>query len=80
MTNLEQKIAEMRLETARGELRQAAVDFAGLIGEDYDEDAYVNAISRLEVAAEKFAVVKRAYPSTENPSQPKPGGANQNQV
>lgn len=47
------------LEKARGELRQAAVDYAGLIGTDYDEDNYVNQIARLEVAAERFTDAKR---------------------
>ena len=48
------------LEAARGELRQAAVDYIGLMEVDHDDDAYVNAIARLEVAAEKFTDEKRA--------------------
>lgn len=46
------------LEAARGELRQAAVDYVGLMDVDHDEDAVVNAIARLEVAAEKLTFEK----------------------
>lgn len=49
---------DAELEAARGELRQAAVDYAGLIGTEYDEDAFVNQVTRLEVAAQKFVEAK----------------------
>ncbi len=50
-------------EAFRMELRQAAIDYAGLMDLEYDEDSYVNAVTRLEVAAEKFAEAKQRTPT-----------------
>lgn len=62
MTALQHHIEQLKVEAARGELRQAAVNFAGLIGTDYDEDNYINAMILLEVAAEKWADAVRKNP------------------
>ncbi len=45
----------MTLETARFELRSAAIHFDAVLDAGPDDDAYVNAITRLEVAAKAFA-------------------------
>ncbi len=51
------------------ELRQAAIDYAGLMDLEYDDDSYANALARLEVAAEKFAEAKQRVAQVATPSE-----------